>query len=569
MKTNRRRPTPTFHPFLEALEDRTTPATFTVINTGDAGAGNGNQGDLRYCVDQVNLSNDATNLIDFAIGQFGSFETIVIASDLTVSRPATLDGTSQGTDGFGPLIQIQGAANKFAGLVSDAGGVTFKDLAVFDGGTGIRLANPAGTAGDSVISCFVGTDHTGTAAGLGNFGAGVLITGGDNTVSKCLISGNGSYGVDIQGPGAVRNTISGCLIGTDATGHTALPNALFGVAIRAGNFTGVGTGNTIGAAVGTSVHPSQQISGNGKGGVQIDGGTNNQVLGNAIGVASDGTTVVANNGDGVQLLDGASSNIIGPNPALGQNGIGGATNIISGNTGNGVDIEGTNTTKDYVFANYIGVAQDGKTAVPNGNDGVLIVQAFGNTVGGQKNNDGSLLLGNVISGNKEAGVEINSPGAKLNTIQGNFIGTDKDGGAAVPNAVYGVKIDAGAANNTVVVNVISGNGSGGVLITDQNTTGNKLLGNYIGTDLHGAVGIGNKGNGVLITAQANGNTVGGAAASRNWIDANTGWGVETDSNNNVVDSNYIGFDVNGNALKNTMGGWVDKGVNNKGTNKSQ
>jgi hypothetical protein len=197
------------------------------------------------------------------------------------------------------------------------------------------------------------------------------------------------------------------------------------------------------------------------------------------------------------------------------------------------------------------------------------LQAFGITVGGQKNNDGSLLLGNVLSGNKEAGVEIAGAGAKLNTIQGNFIGTDKDGGAAVPNAVYGVKIDAGAANNTLVVNVISGNGSGGVLITDQNTTGNKLQGNYIGTDYTGNKGVGNQGNGVLITAQANGNIVGGAAASMNWIDANTLNAVETDSNNNIVDSNWLGFAFNGNKLVNTLLGWVDKGVGNKGANKSQ
>src|SRR5438477_64360 len=42
---------------LEALEDRATPATFTVTATGDAGVPTGTtglQGDLRYCVTQAN-----------------------------------------------------------------------------------------------------------------------------------------------------------------------------------------------------------------------------------------------------------------------------------------------------------------------------------------------------------------------------------------------------------------------------------------------------------------------------------------------------------------------------------
>jgi hypothetical protein len=45
-----------FVPRLEGLEDRTVPTTFTVNSLGDAGAGTGLTGDLRYCVNAANAA---------------------------------------------------------------------------------------------------------------------------------------------------------------------------------------------------------------------------------------------------------------------------------------------------------------------------------------------------------------------------------------------------------------------------------------------------------------------------------------------------------------------------------
>jgi hypothetical protein len=42
---------------VEGLEDRITPADYTVTDIGDAGAGMGNSGDLRYCINQANGNN--------------------------------------------------------------------------------------------------------------------------------------------------------------------------------------------------------------------------------------------------------------------------------------------------------------------------------------------------------------------------------------------------------------------------------------------------------------------------------------------------------------------------------
>src|SRR5262245_37020811 len=63
-------------PGLEALEDRTAPAVFTVnaltdTNPTGGGAGSGNAGDLRYVLTQSNTAG-GTNTIDFQQGLSGT-----------------------------------------------------------------------------------------------------------------------------------------------------------------------------------------------------------------------------------------------------------------------------------------------------------------------------------------------------------------------------------------------------------------------------------------------------------------------------------------------------------------
>ncbi|HEV8062133.1 MAG TPA: Ig-like domain repeat protein, partial [Gemmataceae bacterium] len=94
------------------------------------------------------------------------------------------------------------------------------------------------------------------------------------------------------------------------------------------------------------------------------------------------------------------------NSAL-SNTIGGTTaaarNVISGNTGDGVDITGNVTTGNFVEGNYIGTDGTGTNALGNMGNGVNIqVGASNNTIGG-----GAVGAGNVISGNVGAGVLVN------------------------------------------------------------------------------------------------------------------------------------------------------------------
>src|SRR5207244_1384210 len=104
--------------------------------------------------------------------------------------------------------------------------------------------------------------------------------------------------------------------------------------------------------------------------------------------------------------------------------------------------------------------------------------------------------------------------------------TNAAGTAALANGGDGVIIGHGAANNTVggavagARNVISGNGGDGVAIQDAFTTGNLVQGNFIGTDINGGNAVGN-GNGVAISGSAANNMVGGTVAgTRNVISGN-------------------------------------------------
>ncbi len=111
------------------------------------------------------------------------------------------------------------------------------------------------------------------------------------------------------------------------------------------------------------------------------------------------------------------------------------------------------------------------------------------------------------------GIDVSGAGATGNLIAGNYIGTD--GVVAVRNAT-GITVQLGASSNTIggttadARNVISGNGTG-ISFVHNNTQNNVVEGNYVGTDASGTVAIGNTTYGVYFNLATN-NTVGGTAA---------------------------------------------------------
>ena len=151
-------------------------------------------------------------------------------------------------------------------------------------------------------------------------------------------------------------------------------------------------------------------------------------------------------------------------------------------------------------------------------DGTNVGATFGH---GLHLASGSTVRGLAINRFSGDGIFLTASG---NIIEGNFIGTNVVGALDLGNAEDGV--DIRASNNTVgglaagARNVISGNGARGVVI--QVGSGSLVLGNLIGTDASGMVDLGNTQEGVVIRGVPR-NTIGGTSANaRNIISGNRG-----------------------------------------------
>ena len=266
--------------------------------------------------------------------------------------------------------------------------------------------------------------------------------------------------------------------------------------------------------------------------------TGNRVTGGSIGLDATGNLAAPNVFEGIQISDGAHDNFIG---GTGPN----ERNVISGNTLYGIYISGATTTGKVILGNYIGTNLDGNAALANRKGGVILIDAaHHNTIGGN-----TPAARNCISGNTDAGIwitgitGINGSGASQNTVQGNYIGLNATGTAAIANTYVGMYIISGASNNTVASNVISGNVSEGIRIAGTGSTGNKLYSNYLGTSPSGDLSIPNGFAGATIINGATGNSIGDGPGTGNLISGNATVGVliaDPATTGNFVRNNRIG-----------------------------
>jgi CSLREA domain-containing protein len=254
-------------------------------------------------------------------------------------------------------------------------------------------------------------------------------------------------------PGASPNTLA---VGDNAVLRVEL----------AGNGQ-TGTGLTIEGVSGGSVIRGLAIN-RFNGGIDIFGDTaNNRIEGNFIGTNPAGTIARGNTDDGVNLFDGPTENVIGgTTPA--------ARNVISGNACNAVFVSRANDNR--IQGNYIGTDKTGTKRLANG-DGVVCPavditnDSSGNTVGGT-----TAGARNLISGNKEDGLDILD--GTDNKVLGNRIGTTANGTGALGNGEDGVLIRG--SNNAVGdgtaggSNAIAFNGKDGVEIQGSAATGNQI-----------------------------------------------------------------------------------------------
>lgn len=380
--------------------------------------------------------------------------------------------------------------------------------------------------------------------GAGTSGADglALVAGSDgSTIQGLIINNFDGDGIQVEFD---DNVIAGNYIGTNAAGTANQGNGVYGININNAS------GNIIG---GTTVLDRNVISGNDGSGIYLFGAgtTGTVVQGNYIGTNAAGTAAIANTWDGIVIRTNASNNTIGGTLATERN-------IISGNGEDGIfmDFDAFNNT---VSGNYIGTDVTGTNALGNTRYGVTLYNGVNNTtIGGT-----AAGAGNVISGNINSSFVINGDGGSTtdnNVIQGNFIGTDKNGTTDIGNGGEGLDIFNGADSNLVggtvagARNIISGNNSHGIEVSGVTATGNAIVGNYIGTNAAGMAGVRNEGNGIRLSSIMS-TTVGGTTAGAgNVISGNNNSGTSADGiyitggGSHMVQGNYLGLAQDGSTV---------------------
>jgi hypothetical protein len=473
---------------------------------------------------------------------FGIFITGTNAINNTVSGcyvGVDPTGNFAVTNGITP-VQIEGGA-----VSNTIGGLTVADRNIISGSAlqGLTIRD-AGTCFNVVQGNYLGLKANGTAA-LPNTWAGIQIYGGAQsnliggyTASAAnVISGNLFQGVLVSAPTSSGNVIAGNLIGVNAAGTAALANGWSGVEISGPS------GNVVG---GTNTGAGNVISGNGNYGVALSSGsTGNLVQGNLVGLNAAGTVGLPNSFAGVGIYGGASANTIGGFSS-------GARNVISGNANDGVVITGATSTGNLVAGNYIGLNPSGTSALGNGWTGVDV----------QGNTANNTVASNVISGNGNYGIYVVG---SFNSIWGNLIGLNAAGSAPVGNNYAGIGMFATAQSNTVggvtraMRNIISGNNNQGVVLSGTPVARNLVQGNYIGLNSAGTAAIANSWSGIELSGGSTANSIGGVGGARNFISGNGNYGISINNsaNGNIIQGNTIGLNAtNGTAIPNTYVGIV-------------
>lgn len=417
-----------------------------------------------------------------------------------------------------------------------------------NGQSGIRL-HATETNATGIFGNLIGLARNGDTD-LGNGSNGVTVDAASNTSvgdsnHGNVIAGNGLYGVSALN--AANLTIEGNFVGNTGSSNLARKNDAGGILVQ-----GAGSTNfLIGGLVGN------RVSGNGGfAGIALQDTPAGTVIHNWVGLNFDGSGAMPNNNNGIDadnvgatrflenVVSGNSANgiyvvasngailernVVGLDP-LGVQGIGNGangmfveflSNASIGTDGNGNTV-GSNanagiminaTTNTNVRGNKVGTSASGLVARPN-LEGIIVNGGSTGTIGG--NTVGSR---NIVSGNNGVGIKVVNAGGVF--IEGNHIGVNLDGNSALPN-FSGVEIQAGTVHvgdiPPLQYNVISGNSGNGILVTGGNA-GNRIDGNYIGTDQTTTLSIPNGGSGIHISG-------GAPALGANYVTNNTGNGVK-------------------------------------------
>lgn len=481
-----------------------------------------------YVPATLNSPNQVVNTTDSGRGSLrGALDFASYFPDLPESKSIQFRIPTSDPNYAGGVFKI----SPITGFTEIAGsGITI------DGSTQTAFTGNTNASGPEV-------DIDGTNAGT--YANAFRIVGSNNLVRGFCLGGFNGANVWILGrDGGGANTVAGCYVGTNAIGSAARTNGQAGIAITDGS-----SNNVIG---GTTTPDRNLVSGNSAGVLIANGGChNNRIIGNWMGLSGSGLTAVPNSYQGVYIADGCHHNEVG--------GIyPGERNVLSGNTGSGVDIAGLGSNYNLIRGNYVGTNPAGTGAIPNQGNGITVTQ------GGQYNEVGgtSAAARNVVSGNGYAGILLYQSGTSHNLVAGNYVGLNASGTSAVGNA-SGIDIGSSASDNAVggnaaaYRNVISGNRYNGTQLF-EGAFNNKIQGNYYGSNAALTAAVPNVYSGVTLSNGAKSNLIGGSNAGEgNVVVGNQSSGLllaDELTSLNTVQGNWIGVTPAGVAMRNLYQG---------------
>jgi parallel beta-helix repeat protein len=466
--------------------------TFVVTSLGDAGPGS-----LRAAIGLANATAaGSTVLIGFSVNG-----TITLVTPLpAITRNVAIDATSAPTrvTGGPPVVALD-----------------------FNGHPGLLFA--AGSAGSQLLG--VAVDHA---------------SGNGVTLDASSITLNDDYiGLNLAGAAAGNGG-----------------NGVYVSAASARNFIGLNGSHTSGVV-------ANVISGNQGSGIVLAGSSGNTVVANRIGTDATGAAPIANHLDGIRVTQGSRGNEIGgtafvdtatgrANNPTGSKGtvtpvfvVPPLGNLISGNGGNGVTING-GSLGNVLNGNFIGTTASGDAALGNRGDGVWIDRAPRNSLVGCKIVNEPFVYYNVVSGNGQNGLRITDSDDV--TVQGNFFGAGANNTTIVRNRLDGILVDGSSANTQVggvipLGNVSAGNGTNGIEV--RGTSHGFITFNTFGGLLafKGAAPNGN--DGLRITSTGGNNRV-----RTNVFSGNRRNGIELTGNASgvTVDPNIAGLNTKGDGV---------------------
>jgi CSLREA domain-containing protein len=333
--------------------------------------------------------------------------------------------------------------------------------------------------------------------------------------------------------------------GSSANTDPLVDNATYGIDLAGkgpGHFPGFVVESSHNTIEGFDIHAfSQEVN------LDTSNSNYNTVVGDMLGLtptgAYDPTHGTVNDASCLVLQNGASHNQIGAP--------GNATrNVVSGCDFKGIASYNWPTSWNTIQNNIVGLDPTGTQRRATVSHGIDITRGSEHTMIGGTGSEER----NVVSGNAQAGIEVaHEASTQLNSVIGNYVGTDPTGNSAPPfaaNSYWGVHLeghgDCGSQpcppdqnHETVEYNVIVDSGRGGVMV-DKGTNNSLIAYNDIGVTANGTA-AGNKMFGLNINGGAFQITVAHNEIAHN----DAGVQIEPDQ---VLDPNHILTTTNRNTI---------------------